>query len=175
MKASNLKAILITAFCFVVALCSEIRCMDTASDLQEQTSYKAQNNHSGNYLDSLKPKIDNSLHEAMSHLNQDENEKSAMSWVSYVASPVKSVMSWTYDMADFAVKHPTHTIIISLLGAAQFTLVSAHCNCILGIADMGLVASHAVPTSLGMVTNATICSSLAATCERVYCRYLGCY
>lgn len=154
MQEGNLKALFMTAFCFIVALCSEIRCMDTASDLQEPTSYKAQNNHSGNYLDSLKPEIDNSLHDAMSPLNQDENESSSTSWVSYVSSTVKGFINRTYNVVDFSMKHPARAMITSLFIAAQFTDVAAKCNCIYTAYQNG---SGYVPFSLGTVPDEAAC------------------
>jgi len=41
MNTSKMKAILITACCFIVALCSEIKCMDTVLDVLENGNQKA--------------------------------------------------------------------------------------------------------------------------------------
>jgi len=131
MQASNLKVSLITACCFVVALCSDIKCMDTASDIQEATSYKIKNNHSESSLDILKPEADIvGLRETLLPRVQDEDVNTSTSWGSYISSPVKYSINITHNIVDFAVKHPTQTVITSLLIAAQFaTACMAAVNC----------------------------------------------
>ena len=122
MNTSKLKACLLTACCLVLALLVESQAMDDASDSQEITLCKTDNSES--YLGSLKLETDNSSFHATLPLN--EYEKSTASWGSYVASPIKSVIHGTYNIADFAVKHPTQTIVTSLIIGAQLTaMVSA--------------------------------------------------
>jgi hypothetical protein len=109
----------ITACCLVLALFAKGQAMDDASDPQEITLCKI--GHSESYLGSLKPQEDNSNLHAILLLNQDEGENSTASFGSYVTSPIKAVIYGAYNVADFAVKHPTQTIVTSLLIAAQFT------------------------------------------------------
>ena len=174
MNTSKMKVTLVTACCFVVALCSDIRCMDTKSDIQEPTSYKNQNNSSGNYLDSLKPEIDNSLQDSMLPLNQDENESSSTSWMSYVSSPVKVVVNGTYNIVDFAVKHPTQATITALIIGTQFTALAAeYCNCIWTCRETtgpGLVGSRL--RTLGPFENDTACMDMGTSMWS--CSYQSC-
>ena len=129
MKSSNLKAMLITAFCFVVALCSEIICMDNASDIQEITSYKSQNNHSENYLDILKPEIDNRLCDVILPLNQDENENPSTSWASYLISPVKATLQMASEFISLAHNNPNKAVLVGLVLTYQIAAVTADCWC----------------------------------------------
>lgn len=96
MKSSNFKAILITTFCFVV-LCSGIKPMDTASDFQKTTSYKAKIDNNEIHLDSLKSEIKIDSHNALLTRNQNENKDQETSFVSYITSPVKAVIRGTYN------------------------------------------------------------------------------
>ncbi len=154
MNLSKLKTLLIAACCFVIALCSEVKCMDTESDIHRAASYK--NNHGENYLDNLKQE---SAPDTLLFLTQDENKSSKASWKSYVASPIQSIIYWTYNVADFAVKHPTQAMITSLIVAAQLTVVAADCNCILYTGDTKPYNGN--PLSYGQFPNETACQSLA--------------
>lgn len=181
MKENNLKALLLTAFCFVVALCSEIKSMDTASDFQETTFCKAKNTNSEGCLDSLKTEISSNSYNVLFLLNQDENKDPKTSWASYMASPFKTVIHGTYNIVDFAVKHPAQTIITSLLVAAQFTAVAADCNCIYYIPGSGssctpwAVEWAATPGSLGQFQNASACQQLIQTFANSNLCYYGCF
>ena len=123
MKVSKLKSVPLMTCCLVFALFAKSQGMDDAPELREVTSYKA--NHNGSYLDGLKPEISNDSQDKALLLIQDEEEKPEASWASYAASPLKAVISEAYNIADFAVKHPTQAVITSLLIAAQFTAVEA--------------------------------------------------
>ena len=173
MQASNLKASLITACCFFIVLCSEIKSMDTASDLQETTSYKAKNTHNEGCLDSLKNDMGSNSSSVRFLLNQDENKDPETSLASYMASPVKAVIHRTYNIVDFAVKHPTQTIITTLLIAAQVTAVAADCNCILYRQNSGCNPDNAIPITYGQFPNASDCKSLTSSFT-IYC-YYGCF
>jgi hypothetical protein len=146
--------------------------MDTAADLSEPTSYKAQNNHSGNYLDSLKSETDNSdLHDTLLPFAQDKSE---ISFGSYISSPVKSAIHWTYNVADFAAKHPTQMIITSLLMAAQLTVIAADCNCIWRCYESyGLGDSSYRVRTLGQFSNETACKEMMSVSAN-NCYYEAC-
>lgn len=171
MNTSKLKAIFTTACCFVFALCSEIKSMDTASgiqELQETTSYKTKNTNSEGCLDSLKTEVSSNSSSALLLLNQDENKAPETSWGSYISSPIKSVINGTYNIVDFSVKHPTQTIITSLLITAQFTAVAADCNCIY------IGGQPQVPYTLGIFPNETACQGVTAG-GGTSAFYVGCY
>jgi hypothetical protein len=174
MNISKLKAIFITACCFVVALCLEIKSMDTTSDIQETTSYKAKHTNSESCLDSLKNEMGSNSPSARLLLNQDEN-KDSTPWVFYVSSPVKAVINGTYNIVDFAVKHPTQTIITSLLIAAQFTAVAADCNCILQkqMTDQ-YGKSYYTPYTFGQFPNETECKNFSKDFSQAYSGMYGC-
>ena len=128
MKVSKLKSVPLMTCCLVFALFAKSQGMDDAPELREVTSYKA--NHNGSYLDGLKPEISNdSQDKALLLIQDEEEEKSEASWVSYVTSPIKAVIDGTYNIVDFAVKHPTQAMITSLLIAAQYTSVVEAYRC----------------------------------------------
>lgn len=132
MKISMLKSVTIMVSFLFLALLSKIQGADDISDLREKTLYKS--NYNSIYLNHLKPEIDiNSQDKAL----RGEEEKSEISWAYYVVSPVKSLMGWTYNVADFAVKNPKQAIVTSLLVAAQVTAVAAsnHCTCVFELQD----------------------------------------
>jgi hypothetical protein len=171
MNTIKLRAILITVFCFVVALCSEIKSMDTASDLQETTS-KTKNTNSECCLDRLKSEIDSDSSNEQLLLNGDENKDPETSWVSYISSPVKYIINGTYNIVDFAVKHPTQTVVTSLLIVSQFTAVAADCNCIWKCKESyGNGASSYRARTLGQFANETACMQITAGGD---CTYYGC-
>lgn len=173
MKSSNLKASLITVCCFIVALCSEIMSIDNTLSIQETTFYKAKKTNSEGCLDSLKSEIGSNSSSVRFLINQDENKGSETSLASYMASPVKAVIHRTYNIVDFTVKHPTQTIITTLLIAAQVTAVAADCNCILYKSNSGCSPGGAIPITYGQFQNASDCKSLTSSFTG-YC-YYGCF
>ena len=173
MNASKLKAIFTTACCFVVALCSEIKSMDTASDLQETPSFKARETNSEGCLDSLKKEIGSNASRSQFLHNQDENKGPKTSWATYITEPVKAVIHGTYNIVDFTVKHPTQSLITSLLITAQFTAVAAQCNCLWNCQEaMGLSVVYRMRT-LGTLANAAQCKHIQDP-QATICDYYGC-
>lgn len=166
MNISKLKLLLITACCFVVALCLEIKSMDTVSGLQETTSLKDKRINSEGCLDSLKFEVDSNPSNAQLLLNEDENKDPEISWVSYMSYPVKAVVHGTYKIVNFTVKHPTQAIVTSLL-IAQFAAVTAYCNCMY----ISTAGGAGAPVSVGIVSNETACKDAL----KGLVQYHGCY
>jgi hypothetical protein len=162
MNTRKLKAIFTTACCLVVALCSEIKSMDTASNLQETPSYKAQQINSEGCLDSLKTEMGSNSSSAQLFRNQDENKDLGTSWASYMSYPVKAVIHGTYNIFDFTVKNPKQTIITALIIGAELTVAAAYCNCILNIHNAA--TGDWIATSLGLFPNETECQAVASSC-----------
>jgi len=121
MKTSNLKASLIIGCCFIIALCSDIKSMDTASDLQKTTSYKAKNTSSEGCLDSLKEEMGSNSSGALLLLNQDENKYedgsysglAKVAFDQFVTQPCQAVLSTAAAFCKFSYQHPATALAMT--------------------------------------------------------------
>ncbi|MBL0941318.1 MAG: hypothetical protein IBJ00_01105 [Alphaproteobacteria bacterium] len=128
MKINKLKTISIAICCFIIALCSEIKCTDNMSGLEEKTSYKITYHSSENYIDSFKYEIGtNTSNMALSFKNESEDSKT--SWMSYLLYPAKNVIRNTNGIINFATQSPKKAIITGLVLAYHMAVVAAECDC----------------------------------------------
>jgi hypothetical protein len=179
MDTSNLKAIFTAACCFVLALCSQLKSMDIASDLQEITTYKTKSATSEPCLGSLKTEKGSGSVAEQLLVNQGENKDAETSWGMYTSDMVKAVIKCTYNIANFP---SMRTLTNSLFIAAQFAVIDAYCNCILYKANGPncptiFPSCLGSPMSMGVFPNETVCMDLAQafSCGNPTLCYYGCF
>jgi hypothetical protein len=147
---NKLKSIKIIIYCFVMALCSETKCMDSLSNNFE-TKIR---NGTTNMLSFSQNEIDGSASESMpTHLASLED--STTSWTAHLLSPAKTVFRSAYETMKFTTHNPQKALIIMVYLAYQVTAVAADCTCYCSMND-GTPSTKVI----GMLTSEAECTAI---------------